>query len=74
MISSCSHSRNLHTYLSPKIFQSLQSDDRLDTRDAKSVLEGEIFRCIRLGVANKLFPYLLLDMFTDRCRGSKCRI
>ena len=74
MIPSCPHSRNLHTYLSPKIFQSLKSDDCFDTRDTKSVLKGESFWSVHLVFANKLLPYLLLHMFADRCRGSKCRI
>jgi len=74
MFSSCSHPPTLHTYLSPEILQSLESDDCLDTRDTKSVLEGESFRSIRFGFANKLLPYLLLDIFTNRCRGSKSRI
>jgi len=74
LLSSSSENFELCTDLSPKIFQSLESDNCLDTRDTKSVLEGESFRSIRFGFANELLPNLLFDIFRDRCRRPKCRI
>lgn len=64
----------LCTYLSPKIFQGFQSDDCLDTGYTKSVFKGESFWCIHIGFADKLLPYLLLDMLADWCRRSECRV